>query len=341
MALISGATNTYLETTGTLNEFFFKLNNLFIDRKWGILFYEGLEKLIVANPTGEFYLAFTGYEDFANNIYSVEIQCFRDYDENKGIHTQRLSIPKRGYKTVDENLYPPQFAVGDFSTNNNCYIQITDDYISGTLVDQSNKDCRAFFAGKFLTYSDSQQYNLPLFVGGSTQTEDDVVIDDTPCEPFDAQTNTTSNYMFGRRRVSTGSNHRVSDFVLTPSGEWQRLGILTSATIDTYPDINNDAFPLNFENSSVFPIASFLTRYAGNLNNGIETENVKIFTKQRQNETTLFLGEIPNIKTVYFDGAGSFSPVESIIQIDGEDYIVFRDVFRNLGLNNYYVMKVL
>lgn len=337
MALISGAMNTYLENVTGLNQFFFSLRNIFEEQKWSILFYEGLEDLIVGNPTGEFILAFKGYEDFLNNIQSVEIQCFRDYDLNKSINTQSLSIPKRGFKSVDIDLYPPQFSVGNTSLN--AYIQVTDDFVMGNLVDNANSNCRAFFAGKFLSYSDSQQYNLPLFVAGDTQTEQDIEIDGTPCEPFTATTNTTSNYMFGRRRLVSGGNFRVSDFLLSPAGEWQRFGILSSSSIDNYPNVNSDSFPIDFEKATVFPCASFLTQYKGNLSGENQFEKCKLFTKQNDDGTTNIVGEVPNIQLVYVDDS-NFLPVESNVTICGDNYIVFRDIYRNLGNQNYYAMRI-
>ena len=338
MALIAGATNTYLENVTTLNQFFLALKNVCEEQKWAILFYEGLEELIVGNPTGEFCLAFTGFEDFANNIFTMEIECFRDYDVNKSIYTQTLSIPKRGFKAVDIDLYPPQVSVGNSAKN--CYLQVTPDFIMGNLVTTSSSDCRAFFAGKFLPYSDSQQYNLPLFVAGDTQTEQDLIVNNTPCEPFTATTNTTSNYMFGRRRLVTGGNFRVSDFLLSPSGEWQRLGILSSSDIDNYPSVNTDSFPSDFDKATVFPCASFLTQYKGSLSGGNNYQKCKLFTKQNDDGTANIVGEVPNVLMVYFDDS-SFSPVETVIQIEGEDYIIFRDVYRSLGNQNYYAMKVL
>ncbi len=149
MSLITGAKNTYLEiTTGGLTNFYNILLNRFEEQKWFILKNDFDNKiLVVENPSGDFCFGFEGFQDVTNDVYVYNITCFIDYDDTLSLNDQRLSNPKENFKGLTKDWYEPQIILGDATVNLKIYLQITENYISGTLVNQANSDCRAFFWG--------------------------------------------------------------------------------------------------------------------------------------------------------------------------------------------------
>jgi hypothetical protein len=341
MALLPDSNNTYLEfIDGDLEEFYNVLLNSFQDQKWIILKDDFVNKiLVVRNPNNDFCLGFSGFRDFLNNVYVYNITCFMDYDENLSLNDQRLSNPKENFKGLTKDWYEPQIAFGNFTTEYRLYLQITDKYISGTIINLDNNDCRAFFGGFFNAYASIEQYNLPLFIGGCTQADDSIIIagEERQYEPFSSVANTTSNYMFGRRLSNSTSDKKSGDYLLNPFGKWERL---EHDRVDTYPDKLNSIVEFKSDNASVFPISYYNNYWYGSLTGQYKTEKVRLLQQQDDFKNGRFLGEIPNILLMYQDD-NNFKPVESVISINNDQYIVFRDIFRSLYLTSYYLMKII
>ena len=341
MSLITGAKNTYLEiTTGGLTNFYNILLNRFEEQKWLILKNDFNNKiLVVENPSGDFCLGFEGFQDVTNDVYVYNITCFIDYDDTLSLNDQRLSNPKENFKGLTKDWYEPQIVIGDSTVNLKIYLQITENYISGTLVNQENSDCRAFFGGFFDSYASRKQYNLPLFIGGCTQADDSVVItgEERQYESFTSTANTTSNYMFGRRLSNSSSDKKSGDYLLNPFGKWERL---EHDRVDTYPNKLSTIVEFESKEASVFPINYYQNYWNGSLTGEFKTEKVKLLQRMDDFENGRFLGEIPNILLLYQDNS-DFRVVESTITIDNQDYIVFRDIFRSAYLHSYYLMKII
>jgi hypothetical protein len=344
MALFNNSKHTYFSEFSSVKNMLAQMKVWFIEQDWILLNHETInfetDELVVGSPTGDFCLGFRTYLSATDTtIKSFEIQSFRAYNEERSINNQPLSIPKTN-KKCKFLTQPPQSSFGIFSGNKG-YIQITRDHVIGNLIDNDGR-ARSFYAGKFTTYADSDQYQLPLFVGGSTNGQNTVLINDTYCEPENSDTSTSSSYMFGRRIEKTSeisTTYITTDYFLDYEGRWQRCGILSNSIIDEYPQFNANSSPLNFNKSSVLPLNSFMTGFKGNIDNSIKTEKIKIISNKNEatDDDSYIAGELSNLLLLYKNTVNN----EDIITINNEDYLCFNDLFRKNSYNNNWCMKII
>lgn len=343
MALFNNSKHTYYEEFSTPRDMMNKFRDIFIDQGWSLLKYETgdySDELAVGSPTGDFCIGIKTYIKFDDSsVKGIEFQCFRTFNKERSINNQSMSIPKTN-KKCKFTTQPPQsnFVIGI----NKGYIQVTRDHLIGCLIDDNN-EARSFYVGKFLTYANQKQYALPLFAGGSTNGQSNVLVDDdTYCEPYDAANKTTSSFMFGRRITkisSTSNNFLISDYFLDFEGRWQRCGIVTTSIIDDYPSYNSNGSPQLYKNSTTFPIASFLTGETGIIDGTIKTEKIKLISNK--NETTdndsYIAGELSNLILIYDNTITN----EELRTIDNEEYILFNDLFRKNSYNNNFGLRII
>ena len=341
MALFNNSKHTYYEEFSSPRDMMNKIKDIFIEQEWILLRYQTSDysdELVVGSPTGEFCIGIKTYiSDNNNNVKGIEFQCFRTFNEERSINNQPMCIPKTNKKTQFVTQ-PPQSNI--VSGTNKAYIQITRDHLIGCLIDGSN-EARAFYCGKFTTYANKKQYPLPLFVGGSNNGEDRVLVEDTYCEPDNAANRTTSSFMFGRRITkisSTGTNYLTTDYFLDFEGRWQRCAALTTSIIDEYPNFNANGNPEN-EHATILPIASGLTGDIGVFFGEPRIDKIKLLSNK--NKTTdndsYIAGELSNLILIYDNTIFN----EELRTINGDDYICFNDLFRKNSYNNNFAIKII
>lgn len=341
MALFNNSKHTYYEEFSTPRDMMNKIKDIFIEQEWILLRYETgdySDELAVGSPTGEFCIGIKTYIHPSNSVVKgIEFQCFRTFNEERSINNQPMCIPKTNKKS-EFVTQPPQsnFVTGG---DNKAYIQVTRDHIIGCLIDVNN-EARAFYAGKFVTYASKKQYPLPLFVGGSTNGEDRVLVDDTYCEPYDAANRTTSSFMFGRRIIKSVNltTYLTTDYFLDFEGRWQRCAALTTPIIDDYPNYNANGNPEN-EYATIFPIASGLTGDIGVFFGEPRIDKIKILSNknERTDNDSYIAGELSNLILIYDNTVFN----EELRTIDGSDYILFNDLFRKNSYNNNFGIKII
>lgn len=342
MALFNNSKHTYYEEFSSPRDMMNKIKDIFVEQEWILLRYETddySDELAVGSPTGEFCIGIKTHISETNSaVKGIEFQCFRTFNEERSINNQPMCIPKTNKKSEFVTQPPQSNFVGD---GDKAYIQITRDHIIGCLIDGRN-EARAFYVGKFTTYANQKQYTLPLFVGGSNNGEDRVLVGDTYCEPYDAANRTTSSFMFGRRIKKTSlisTVYLTSDYFLDFEGRWQRCGILTGGTIDEYPNYNADNFPTSFNKATTLPISSFLTGDRGTVDGTIRTDKIKIISNKNEvgDNDSYIAGELSNLILIYDDTVTN----EELRTIDGDYYICFNDLFRKNSYNNNFAIKII
>ena len=337
MALISGATYTYKESTTDNVGLMLVIKNRAVEQGWIELKNDTLNlfrEVVLKAPDGSFCVGLS--ELTGANCYNIEIQIFKDFNDTVSLNSQLLSIPKDNFKNFQEGTHPPQIVC---SVNTDMvWLQITPDYISCVVKNPTNV-YTSFYAGRFNSYAQKEQYSLPLFCGGSGQSEDNIIVNDTPCDSsIDSLTfDSFSNYMFARRDLPTSSSWKSGDYFLTPDGRWSPLGYGTQS-VDSYPTLSTSNLSTYFSNGTIFPIAALQHSTKGSMIAGeYLIRPVTIISNPDYAEKTTMMGEIFNIYRIEDETLNA----EDEITVDGEDYIVFHDVYRDTNSNNLFCMKVI
>lgn len=341
MSLIAGATYTYKESVTDNRSIITTIRNKAEEQGWNVLDYVTgtWMHLVLKSPDGSFCLAFNELTNVAGNVYNVELQIFKDYDINKSIHSQLLSIQKQGYKGYTENKHPPQLVGGD--TGQTLFLQITPDYIT-IVLETTNGNYTTLYGGRFLSYAEKEQYDLPLFAGGSGQAEDNVIARDTPCDSYldSLSFDTFSNFPFGRRDLPTNSSWKSGDYFLTPDGRWQELGSGASGSVDNYPTLSTSNVPVYFQNATIFPLSALMYSTQGDFSGIPILRPVMILSQPEYlTEKTTIMGEVFNIFKV--EHSSRITDANNTITIDNEEYFIFDDVYRDQNLNNMFALKVI
>jgi len=346
MALIAGSTYTYKEGIIDNKGIMLTIKNRAEEQGWIVLKYDVVDYdvLVLKAPDGSFCVGFQELTSILNEVYNIEVTMFKDFNDKNGIHNQLLSIPKDEHKGFNEGNHPPQLVCAADSTD--MWLQITPDYISAIVkspIDASpTKLYTTFYAGRFNSYAEKEQYFLPIFCGGSGQAEDNILTQDGKT-PSDSSVNslgfdTFSNYMFSRRDSPTSSSYRSGDYFLSPDGRWVPLGSGASGAVDSYPNLSTSNVPPYFQNATIFPIAGLMYATKGSMIDGeYILRPITIIGQPDYTEKSSMMGEIFNIYRVEDETLVA----EDEIVVDGENYIVFHDVYRDLNSNNLFALKVI
>jgi hypothetical protein len=258
----------YETNINTVNNFFEFFNTKLIENNYLIRRYINElnnYELLATSKNGGFSVGFKSVIDTVNNIYSVELQMFKDYLDNQHVNNQFMAIPCYNYKNYNKNnrYYNPMFCLNeDDELEQKAYISITEEYIfmvSDPIGDLSFRS--GFYIGKFKSYS--LDYQNPWVCLGSTAGyyQDAVMTNGTkttfngsPIGRYDSlhQTN-----VVGWLGNTCYENNLILNYVLEANNEWSELVNNTSFppnTIFTRDDVSTSSNYTLVQSAHIFPM---------------------------------------------------------------------------------------
>jgi hypothetical protein len=307
----------YYNTINSLENFYIFLKESFENSNYIIVKYQSdINKrlLIVKSTTANFTIAFNSLINTSSNIYNIEIQVFKSYDDNKSIHEQLNSIPKYQFKDYNLTYYPPQICINNTETDNcKTYLKIKENYF--IIIYDAKADnswSQGIYVGEYTSFSD----NVNLIAMTSNNSSNFITsVENTPATNYLSNQITTSPPWLGVKQAGGGSSQ---SWLLKDNGKWDLLHT-NNVNLSYY----------NFENySNIFPINVSNKKFYNYLDNDkLELQEIYILAKKynivNDDYSKINYGYLNDIYLLkYYKNLNS----EDTVFINNEEYLAFKYV---------------
>ena len=321
----------YYNTINSLENFYIFLKESFESSNYKIVKYQSdvsKRLLIVKSTTANFTICFNSLINSGSNVYNIEIQVFKGYDENKSIHEQFNSIPKYQVKDYNLTYYPPQICINNTETDNcKTYLKIKENYFIIVYDAKANNSwSQGLYIGEYTSFSD----NVNLIAMTSSNSSNYIINHEgSPATNYLSNQITNSPPWLGIKNLGTGSQ----SWLLRDNAKWDLLYLNSSPS--SY---------INFENNSnIFPINTVNKKFYNYLDDEkLELQPIYILAKKlnilNNDSSKINYGYLNDIylPKYYIDYES-----EITITIENEDYLVFK--FTHSGLteahNGIFLLK--
>lgn len=288
--------------------------------------------LIVKHDTSNFTVAFNSLINVANNIYNIEIQVFKKYDETLSIHDQLNSIPKENFKGyVNQRYSPPQICINN-TDNCKTYLKIKDNYFIIVYDAKGDNSWRqGVYIGEYNSFSD----NMNLIALSSSNGNNYIM---------EIEGVAVTNYLSNHQTNSAGwlgfkqpSPDQPNSWLLRDNGRWD---ILYNGTYGSTTDSGSSGNYKQYStNSNIYPINRSIKKFYNYLDNDkLDLQHIYILSKSNNSNYSPdyskdnygYLNDI-YLPKFYVDYLES----EVTYEIDGVEYIAFKYLNLNASdLNN-------